>query len=217
MSYVSHSDSGRGRAFDSVFTTQAKEQQNTSRVTGFYDPLNSSVYNAHLHPQNTQPNSGVCNANFFTPNTQFNPGVCNAPLHPQNTQFNSGVCNAPFCRSSRPGPSVFASSDESAMYAKRDCDSDDLSKVFASQQSCAYSPSINKFHRGFTGDTRPTFGSPNRLLASRLGGCPDKNESLLNAYDRARQFRSPAGSYAGVPFHVDDQSLTYRYDQAGAP
>ena len=189
MSYVSSSESGRGRAFDSVFTTQAKEQQNTSRVAGFYHPLNSSV--------------------------------CNAPLHPQNTQPNSGVCNAPFCPSSRPAPSVFASSDESAMYPKRDRDSDDLFKVFASQQSDAYSPSINKFHRGFAGDTRPTFGSPNRLLASQLGGCPEKNESLLNAYDRARQFRSPAGSYAGVPFHVDDQSLTYRYDQAhthkGAP
>ena len=201
MSYVSHSDSGRGRAFDSVFTTQAKEQQNTSRVTGFYDPLNSSVYNAHLHPQNTQPNSGVCNANFFTP----------------NTQFNRGVCNAPFCRSSRPGPSVFAtsqpSSDESAMYAKRDRDPDDVLKVFAAPQSDA----INDFYRGFHGDTRPTHGSPNRLIASRLGGSQierEKNESLLNAYDRARQFRSPAGSFAGVPLHVDDQTLTYRHDQA---
>ena len=205
MSYVSPSESGRGRAFDSVFTTQAKEQQNTSRVAGFYDARhahsNSSVYNAPLHPQNTQPNSGVCNAHFC----------------PQNTQFNRGVCNAPFCRSSRPGPSVFAmsqpSSDESALYGERDCNSDGLLKVFSSQKS----DEINKFHRGFAGDTRPTHGSPNRLLASRLGGSQierEKNERLLNAYDRAGQFRSPPGRFAGLPLHVDDQSLAYRRDQA---
>ena len=155
MSYVSPSESGRGRAFDSVFTTQAKEQQNTSRVAGFYDPLNSSVCNAPLHPQNTQPNSGVCNAHLHPQNTQFNRGVCNAPLHPQNTQFNSGVCNAPFCRSSRPGPSVFASSDESAMYGERDCNSDGLLKVFSSQKS----DEINKFHRGLLEILDPLTGA----------------------------------------------------------